>query len=259
MISRTIRNILSASIAAAVFAGIAGCEFGNNPAGGDPGNTHTLDTLNRMVTVRDSAIVDSAPWDNYFFWLTLDDKGLITKKMSFDPTVGNKYPGSIYSPGNSTARAQAAFGELGGDIEYDSIVGMEYYLMAKSSAKTNFIAFLGKEGGSIRNSAYFVGMGFDKSDSIKMVWTTKAVEGQEGRNVAAITFGKWYKCTVEYNVITNTATYYLDGKEVGKHEMPPTLVFGFNMFVVYRDAKGQDGMAPYYFNDFTLYKIQRKS
>jgi hypothetical protein len=31
------------------------------------------------------------------------------------------------------------------------------------------------------------------------------------------------------------------------------------MFVVYRDAKGQDGTAPYYFNDFTLYKIQKKS
>jgi hypothetical protein len=41
--------------------------------------------------------------------------------------------------------------------------------------------------------------------------------------------------------------------------MPSATTFGYNMFVVYRDALGQDGMAPYYFNDFTMYKIQKKS
>lgn len=135
--------------------------------------------------------------------------------MSFDPTVGNNYPGSIYSTANSTARA-LTFSEMGSDPEYDSIVGMEYYLMATSSAKTNFIAFLGKEGGSIRNSAYYVGIGFDKSDSIKILWTSNAVAAQENQNVAPITFGKWYKCTVEYNILNYTATYYLDNKVVGK-------------------------------------------
>jgi hypothetical protein len=212
-------------------------------------------TTTHIIAIRDSAILDSAAWNKYFFQLNLDDK--ITKTMAFDPTVGNKYPGSIYSTANSTARAQT-FSELGGDPEYDSIVGIEFYLMAKSSAKTNFIAFLGKEGGSIRNSAYYVGMGFDKSDSIKILWTSNAVSGQESKNVAPISFGKWYKCTVEYDITNYTATYYLDGKAVGTHEMPSVSTFGYNMFVVYRDAKGQDGTAPYYFNDFTLYEIEKK-
>ncbi len=256
MTIRSAYNVFFAAVAVGVLSGIAGCNPASPELEEKPDNTSIwLDTITtREITLHDSAIIDSALWSTYFFWLTLDDRGLITKKMSFDPTVGNKYLGSIFSPANSTARAQT-FAEMG-DNEYDSIIGMEYYLMAKSSAKTNFIAFLGKEGGSIRNSAYYVGMGFDKSDSIKILWTHNAVAAQESKNVAPITFGKWYKCTVEYNVINYTASYYLDGKFVGTHVMPSVSTFGYNMFVVYRDAKGQDGMAPYYFNDFTLYKIQ---
>jgi hypothetical protein len=254
MVIRSGYNVFFAAIAVGILSGIAGCNP-ENPISSEP--SKMLDTtVTRIVTLRDSAITDSTPWSKYFFWLTLDDQGLITKTMSFDPTVGNKHLGSIFSTANSSARARQ-FGELGGDPEYDSIVGIEFYIMAKSSAKTNFIAFLGKEGGSIRNSAYYVGMGFDKSDSIKILWTHNAVAAQESKNVAPITFNKWYKCTVEYNVINYTATYYLDGKAVGTHVMPSASTFGYNMFVVYRDVKGQDGTAPYYFNDFTLYEIEK--
>jgi hypothetical protein len=246
---------IGVSAAAALLAGVllsTGCNSGSNPA--DAGEK-TLDTANRVVVLRDSAITDSTLWSVYFFQLTLNDT--VTKRMSFDPAVGNKYPGSIYSIANNTARAQT-FSEMGSDPNMDSIVGMEYYLMAKSSAKTNFYAFLGKEGGSIRNSAYFVGIGFDKSDSIKILWSSNAVEGQEKKNLSPISFEKWYKCTVEYNIVNYTATYYIDGTVVGTHVMPYTSTFGYNMFVVYRDGKGQDGQAPYYFNDLTLYKIQKK-
>ena len=252
MINRSVCNVFFAAVAVGVLSGIAGCTE-DNPAG--PDSAVFLDTTaNRNITLRDSAITDSSLWSIYFFQLFLDDT--VTKKMSFDPTVGNKYLGSIFSTANNTARAQT-FSEMGSDTVYDSIVGMEYYLMAQSSAKTNFIAFLGKEGGSIRNSAYYVGIGFDKSDSIKILWTSNAVAGQENQNIAPITFGKWYKCTVEYNLFTYTAKYYIDDKLVGTHVMPALSTFGYNMFVVYRDDKGQDGPAPYYFNDFTLYKILR--
>lgn len=242
----------------AVMAMAAGCLIGTGCTEKEnPVAPALLDTANRAVIIRDSAIVDPAPYSSYFFQLGLDDT--ITKRMSFDSTVGmgNNYLGSIYSPANNTARA-LTFSEAGSDTVMDSIVGIEYYLMAKSSAKTNFIAFLGKEGGSIRNSAYYVGIGFDKSDSIKMLWTSNAVAEQQNKNLSPIVFGKWYKCTVEYNIFNYTATYYLDNKVVGTHLMPWLSTFGYNMFVVYRDAKGQNGMAPYYFNNFTLYEIQRK-
>jgi hypothetical protein len=177
--------------------------------------------------------------------------------MAFDSTIGNKYPGSIYSKSNSTAQA-LSFSELGNDPEYDSIIGVEYQLLANASAKTNFIAFLSKETGS-RSSAYHLGIGFDKSDSIKIVWSTGDVTAQRDKNIAPIQFGAWYKCTIEYNTTNQTATYYIDNKEVGTNIMPSTSTTGFNMFVVYRDASGQDGTAGYYFNDVTLYKIQKKS
>lgn len=252
MIDRSVFSVFCVAVAVAILSGMAGCNPADNTAGPETG---LLDTANRKVVLRDSGIVDPEPWSVYFFQLTLDDT--VTKRMSFDSTVGNKHLGSIYSTANNTARAQT-FSELGSDPVYDSIVGIEYYLMAGSSAKTNFIGFLGKEGGSIRNSAYYVGIGFDKSDSIKMLWTSNAVAGQEQKNIAPINFGKWYKCTIEYNIINFTATYYLDGKVVGTHVMPSLSTFGYNMFVVYRDGLGQDGLAPYYFNDFTLYKIQKK-
>jgi hypothetical protein len=250
------RGCIEIFVVAAIAAGAllgTGCTEEDNPV--DSGGK--LDTANRVVIWHDSAIVDPSPYDVYLFTLTLNDT--ITKKMSFEATVGmgNNYLGSIYSPANNTARA-LTFSQMGDDPVMDSIVGMEFYLMAKSSAKTNFIAFLGKDGGSIRNSAYYIGMGFDKSDSIKMLWTSTAVVGQENKNISAIVFGKWYKCTVEHNVINYTATYYIDNKVVGTHVTPPSSTLGYNMFVVYRDALGQDGTAPYYFNNLTLYKIQKK-
>lgn len=232
---------------------IVGCSS-DNPTGSEEKapETRTLDTLNRMVVLRDSSITESA-WSLFFFRLTWADT--VTKTMSFDSTVGNNHLGSIFSPANSTAQA-LSFSEIGNDPEYDSIIGVEFQLMAKASAKTNFIALLSKETGS-RSSAYHLGIGFDKSDSIKFLWSTREVAAQEDKNIAPIQFGKWYKCTIEYNTTNQTATYYIDNKFVGTNSMPSESTFGFNMFVVYRDAKGLDGEAPYYFNDFTLYKIHK--
>jgi hypothetical protein len=252
MTIRSAYNIFWAAITVGILSGVVGCNSGN-PASSEP--TKMLDTTAiRVISIRDSAITDSTPWSTYKFQLSLDDT--VTKKMSFDPTVGNKYIGSIYSIANSTARA-LSFPTMGNNPESDSIIGIEFYIMAKSSAKTNFIAFLGKEGGSIRNSTYYMGIGFDKSDSIKILWSHNTVANQESQNIAPIVFGKWYKCTVEYKATNYTATYYIDNKVIGTHVMPNSCSFGYNQFIVYRDGKGQNGNASYYFNDFTLYIIQK--
>lgn len=249
--NRNVYSRFSAAVLVLFLLGIAGCSS-DNPTETNAPETRTLDTSNRMVVLHDSSIAESA-WSLFFFHLTWADT--VTKTMLFDSTVGNEHPGSIFSTTNSTAQA-LSFSSIGSDPEYDSIVGVEFQLLARASAKTNFIAFLSKETGS-RGSAYHLGIGFDTSDSIKILWSTGDVAAQEDKNIAPIQFGKWYKCTIEYNITNQTATYFVDNKVVGTNIMPSTS--GYNMFVVYRDDKGQDGMAPYYFNDFTLYKIQKKS
>lgn len=254
MINRRTRSIFLAAIAVGFLSGIVGCSS-DNPVSSNAG---VLDTSNRMIVLHDSAIAES-DWNYRFLWTWAD--AVTQATMSFDSIVGNKYPGSIFSTVNSTAKARS-FSGIGSDPNLDSIVGVEFYLLAKASAKTNFIAFLSKETGS-HGPAYFLGIGFDKSDSIKILWDTNGVAtndvatDQENKNIAPIIFGKWYKCTIEYNTINWTATYFIDDKVVGTHLMPSSMV-GYNMFVVYRDALGQDGPAPYYFNDFTLFKIQKK-
>lgn len=249
--SNCIGLIAAMALAAGVLLG-TGCTQKSNPVNSTTAGT--LDTANRVGIWRDSAIVNPDNY-NWFFQLNLNDT--ITKTMSFDSTVGigNNYLGSIYSPANNTERS-LTFTQVGSDPNYDSILGMEFYLMAKSSAKTDFIAFLGTTGGSDRNSIYYVGMGFDKSDSIKYLWSTLNVLNQQNKNISPITFGKWYKCTVEYNFISSMATYYIDNKAVGTQAVSG--VFSLNMFVAYRDALGQDGPAPYYLNNLTIYKIQKK-
>jgi hypothetical protein len=259
MIHRRACSVLAA-IAVGLLSGMVGCGSDNpinSPAKAlDTSTTQSkaLDTSNRMVVLRDTAIAEPN-WNYPFRWTWADT---VTKTMSFDSMVGNQHLGSIFSPANNTARA-LSFPVIGSDPEYDSIVGVEFYLMAKASAKTNFLSFLSKETGS-HGPGYYLGIGFDPSDSIKIQWdTTEVAATQAKKNIAPIQFGKWYKCTIEYNATNWTATYYIDGKSVGTHLMPSASTLGYNMFVVYRDALGQEGTAPYYFNDFTLYGIQKKS
>src|SRR5512133_971516 len=240
MFKRCTYTIFFASIAVLLLPGIVGCDSDNPTCSGTntPG-TQTLDTSNRMVVLRDSVIAEPA-WSLFFFHLSWADT--VTTTMSFDSTIGNKHPGSIISTSNSTAQA-LSFSGIGNDPEYDSIIDVEFQLMAKVSAKTNFVAFLSKETGS-HSSAYHLGIGFDKSDSIRILWSTGDVAAEEDKNIAPIEFGKWYTCTIEYNTINRTATYYIDNKVVGTNVMPSS-TSGFNMFVVYRDASGRDGPAPY--------------
>jgi hypothetical protein len=250
--SRCIGLFVATAMAAGILMG-TGCTEKANPAGPSTGK---LDTVNRVVFWHDSTFADPTLYSVTPFKLSLNDT--ITKLMSFNAAIGKKNWGSMYSTANNQAH-EYDFSIVGGDPVMDSILGMEFYLMAISSAKTNFIAFLGIQGGSDRNSIYYVGMGFDKSDSIKILWSSLTTAEQENHTLSPIAFGGWYKCTVEYNFVNFTTTYYIDNKKVGTNLMPSASTNGYNMFVVYRDALGQDGTAPYYLNDLTLYKIQKKN
>lgn len=192
MFNRYTYTIIIAISTVLLFQGIAGCSSDNptNSISNTPA-TSSLDTSNRLIVLHDSAIAESS-WSLFFFHLSWADT--VTKIMTFDTTIGNKYPGSIYSMANNTAQA-LSFSEIGNDPEYDSIIGVEFQLMAKTSSKTNFVAFLSKETGS-RNTAYHLGIGFDKSDSIKILWSTKDVTAQEDKNITSIQYGKWYTCTI---------------------------------------------------------------
>jgi len=49
------------------------------------------------------------------------------------------------------------------------------------------------------------------------------VAGEEKTDIAKIQFTKWYRCTVEFNFLDSTATYYLDGVKVGAQMIPGVL------------------------------------
>jgi hypothetical protein len=135
------------------------------------------------------------------------------------------------------------------------VIGAEFYIMAQSSARTNFIAFLGKDAGSSRNSMWYCGMGFDKSDSVKYVYSTELTVNEQSKNVAAIQFNHWYKCAIEFRFSDTTATYWLDGARVGEQKLVFTKIvpIGYDMFVVYRNAAGANGPAKYYLNDWAVF------
>jgi len=238
MVYRTMTWCIAAAVALSAFIG---CGKKDNPASPPPTSTP------RSIILRDSAIVDIGL---YYYQFQLDLNDFTTVPMSIDTSVGNIYKGSIVSDSNSSALARTfpAFSDSLGTI------GLEFYLMAKSSASTNFIAFLGKDGGSVKNSAWYVGMGFDKSDSVKYVYSTDLVRNQQNQDICPMQFNKWYKCRIEYSFATTTAKFYLDETEVGTHVFSAGTIFGYDMFVVYRDSAGAQGAAQYYLNDYTVYK-----
>jgi len=152
--SRCIGLLAAAAITAAILMG-TGCTQKSNPANST--TVGTLDTANRMVFWHDSAFADTTIYSVTPFKLGLDDN--VTKLMTFNTAIGYQYPGSMYSTANNQAQ-EYDFADVRGDQPTDSILGMEFYLRADSSAKTNFYRFPWKNGGSIRNCAYYAGMGF---------------------------------------------------------------------------------------------------
>lgn len=248
------RQIFVLTAAAAVMA-LVGCKQASEPPPENPPAKH-------IVVMRDSAftLVEATTGNGIYdfkFVLALND--FVTSYMSLDTAVGRIYKGSIVSDSNNTA-LQLNFPSMEDSLTLatDSCrtLVLEFYLRADSLCHTNFIAFLGKEGGSNRNSTRYVGMGFDASDSVKYVYSDSMVANEQSKNVAQMQLNHWYKCSTEFDFADTTIAYYLDGTLVGHIPFQPRKIeaIAFDMFVIYRNGSGANGPVPYYCNDLTIYK-----
>jgi hypothetical protein len=205
----------------------------------------------RSIVLRDSVFTDD---DLLGFFFLLAPNDMTTGLMSVNASVGRvpSCNGSLTSDMNSTAGA-LFFTEV-----FDSTLVAEFFLRADSLCHTNFIAFLGKDRGSAKNTTFHIGMGFDMSDSVKYVWGDSIGAGTGySVNVASIQLGHWYKCSVEFTYADTSATWYLDDVQIGHEHLQITggmVAIGNNFFAAYRDGQGADGSVPYYLSDLTIYK-----
>ena len=142
----------------------------------------------------------------------------------------------------------------------DSIAGLEFYLMAKESGKTNFFAAIttmGTSAGMLDNGfSALLGMGIDKSDSLWYSYqkydNPQADSDLVHKTFAALEFNKWYKCTVEYDFTAQKLTYYLNGSAIYTRSAPGINVL--DMFITMRDGLGDPGPKDYFIDDITIYK-----
>ena len=136
----------------------------------------------------------------------------------------------------------------------DSIAGLEFYCMAKRTGQTNFYAALATSGSSPTGLWVIMGMGIDRSDSLKFIYQNSPTDiiNNEERNFAALDTNRWYKCNIEYNFSDSTLTCYLDDDTVRTRNVPNPGTLP--RFVTMRDSLGSQGPREYYLDDVTVYK-----
>lgn len=142
----------------------------------------------------------------------------------------------------------------------DSIAGIEFYLLAKKAEHINFYVAMGRQGGSFgmlpNGFNCFMGMGIDKSDSL---W---CIHGQYDTQIsnpvynqkrsALFEFNKWQRCNIEYDFAKSSVSYYLNGAEICKMDVPKPA--RLDVFAAVRDSTGAQGQKDYYVDDITIYK-----
>ena len=135
----------------------------------------------------------------------------------------------------------------------DSIAGLEFYLMAKKAERTNFVAVIARSGSSANGLYTILGMGIDKSDSLKYIYEYQPDDtSNEHKNFAALMLNKWYKCKIEYDYSDTTLTYSLDDSTVYTRTAPSPMTL--QTFIVMRDSLGAPGPSGYYVDDVAVYK-----
>jgi hypothetical protein len=135
----------------------------------------------------------------------------------------------------------------------DSIAGLQFYLRATKLAHTDFIVAICKPGSSANGLFTIMGMGIDKSDSLRYVYEEDPLDPiNEHKNFAALTLNKWYKCKIEYDYSDTTLTYFLDDSTVYTRTAPSPMTL--QTLVVMRDSLGAQGPSGYYIDDITIYK-----
>jgi hypothetical protein len=135
----------------------------------------------------------------------------------------------------------------------DSIAGLQFYMMATKGG-TNLMVALCKSGSSPSGLWTSIGMGIDKSGSLKYDYQNAPDDSinNEHKNFAALTLNKWYKFRVEYDYTDTTLTFYVDDKLVRKKPAPSPSTLP--LFVVMRDSLGAQGASGCYLDDITVFK-----
>jgi hypothetical protein len=134
------------------------------------------------------------------------------------------------------------------------IAGLQFYIMAKAAGHTNFTVQFGQNAGSSGGLGKAFGLGFDKSDSVKVgyydLWD---MNPQSDSMLAPIRYNRWYKCAVEVDFTAQKITWKLDDAVVKTQSLPTSDMNGFDEILVLRGMDGADGPKPYYADDIVLY------
>jgi hypothetical protein len=135
----------------------------------------------------------------------------------------------------------------------DSIAGLQFYLKATKTAHTNFLVALCKTGSSANGLFTIMGMGIDKSDSLKYVYEAAPADpSNECKNFAPLTLNKWYQCKIEYDYTAVTLNFFLNDDIV--HTIPAPSPMTLQLFVAMRDDLGAQGPSGYYLDNVSIYK-----
>lgn len=139
---------------------------------------------------------------------------------------------------------------------YDSIAGLEFYLMAKKAEHINFYGAIARMGSAWNGLFAILGIGISATtpDSLMYVYqiNPEKPELNEQKCFALLQTNKWYKCVIEYDFTTNDLTYSVDGQVVAAKTTSPMMMLG--LFVTARDELGSQGPKEYYIDDVTIYK-----
>ncbi|HAJ80777.1 MAG TPA: hypothetical protein DCO75_13525 [Fibrobacteres bacterium] len=169
-------------------------------------------------------------------------------KMSISTQYAQSGKGSLTSDSNNTGIK----GNISPSID-DSIAGLQFYIMASKASHTDLLVAMCKTGSSANGLFTIMGMGIDKSDSLKYVYENTPDDSiNEHKNFAACALNKWYKCKIEYNYTDTTLTYYLDDAVVRTQPSPSPMTL--QTFIVMRDSLGVQGTSGYYVDNVSVYK-----
>jgi hypothetical protein len=200
-----------------------------------------------------------------------DDKvrGNVILSEGFEGDLSN-YKQITYVPGQgimsiSTQQAHSGKGSLTSDSNNtgikrvidpsidDSIAGLQFYLKATKTSHDNTIVAICKMGSSANGLFTIMGMGIDRSDSLKCVYESAPADpSNEYKNFAPLTLNTWYKCKIEYDYSATTLTYFLNDAIV--HTIPAMNPMTLHTFVVMRDSLGAQGPSGCYIDDVKIYK-----
>ncbi len=188
--------------------------------------------------------------DMEFFWYKLSPSASSLTALQTTDIAANTGAYSVKSLQNGSGMKRSFAPKDYG------IVVFEFHMMADAAKQTNLVAFMGQDGASSQGTLCTMGMGFDKSGQIKIIYGDQPNQ-QIAENVAPFEPGKWYKAKSVFDLDSLTARFYLDGVQVSTTKSLPN-VLQLNMIVMQRDTLGLDGPANYLLDDFSVYTLGPK-